>query len=225
VLQPWSQFFRLPTATDWPTLCSYGTSCVNTVSHSAATQACLAELEQIHFDCKLPICNFSCLILAHQPAVMLARLIVTLCGCIASVPQQQVCVIMTMSMHVGLKLQHANTMLPAQTLMFAFAVCLLHSSCFTAVAELFGGYVVDRQCWMTVRIWTGLICTHYCRPLQTRIFIKQCQAKTRLADAVHPLACSIAEIVTGSFLLASARQCGLLPCCQVAYRNPRACAL
>ncbi len=80
-------------------------------------------------------------------------------------------------------MQPANTTLPAQTVVFAFAVCLLCSNCAVAVAELLiaqllcnrqtakqtlqfgrkysvdlrGGCVVDWQLLMIERIWTGLM--------------------------------------------------------------------
>ena len=132
-------------------------------------------------------------------------------------------------------------MLPAQSVVFAFAVCLVaqrlrykepcYSNTATAVqqtdckskhrglggkhsVDLLGGCLVDWQCLTNRQVWTGLICTDCCCPLQKPLFIKQCQAKTCLAGSPHPLVCIIAEMLTYSFLPASRRQCGLLPCFQ-----------
>ena len=150
----------------------------------------------------------------------------TLCGRTASVPQQYVRVFMGMSVYEGRNMQPANIMLPAQTVVFAFAVYQLYSSCcgrapHSAAAvqqtdckskphglggkhgvDLLGRCVVDRQCLMTTRIWTGLTCTHDCTSPyahihQSLLFNNALPKHALLAIFFHyqnlqPLACSVA---------------------------------
>ena len=87
----------------------------------------------------------------------------------------------------------AISQFPAKTLLLAFAVCVLHSSCPNAVAGLLGGCFAGWQCVMTEQVWTGQTC-NVCAGWSLSKTSNIAKAKTRFADTVYPLAYSVEEI-------------------------------